>query len=113
MANSRGGRRKDAGRPKGSRNRANSFQKTKLSALAKEHTKTAFLTLVDVAENGTTDGSRVSAAIAILDRAFGRPREALLEQYDLEEPLREPTEEEIDAKLRELGIPLDLLLLEE
>jgi len=38
-------------------------------------------TTVDVAENGQSDTARISAACAILDRGFGKPREAGLSQY--------------------------------
>ena len=37
------------------------------------YTKEALQTLVDIARNGRTDAARVSAANAILDRAYGKP----------------------------------------
>ena len=39
----------------------------------KNPVKTGLLTLVDVARNGRTDAARVSAANALLDRAYGKP----------------------------------------
>lgn len=45
--------------------------------LAREHTPLAIETLVQVAGSGTTDAARVSAASALLDRAWGRPAQAV------------------------------------
>ena len=42
-------------------------------APAKTYTEEALDTLVDVARNGRTDAARVSAANALLDRAYGKP----------------------------------------
>jgi len=77
----RGGKRKGAGRPSGAVNRAAAEQKARLSEIAREYTETAFSTLVDVAQNGQSDTARISAACAILDRGFGKPREAGLNEY--------------------------------
>jgi hypothetical protein len=70
---SRGGYREGAGRPPGSSNRCSTQQSQRLSELARAHTDEALLTLVDVARNGRTDAARVSAANALLDRAYGKP----------------------------------------
>ena len=72
---SRGGAREGAGRPAGTPNRATVDMKARLSELAREHTAAAFDTLVDVCENGLNETARISAATAILDRGYGRPRE--------------------------------------
>ena len=69
----RGGYREGAGRPAGSTNKSSPKQSQRLSELAKTYTEEALETLVDVARNGRTDAARVSAANALLDRAFGRP----------------------------------------
>ena len=69
----RGGFREGAGRPSGSTNKSCPEQSQRLSELAKTHTEAALETLVDVARNGRTDAARVSAANALLDRAYGRP----------------------------------------
>jgi hypothetical protein len=45
--------------------------------MAKEHAKDALLTLVEIAKGNTAASARVSAAIAILDRAYGKPSQAL------------------------------------
>lgn len=34
-------------------------------------------TLADIAKNGESEAARVSAATAILDRAYGRPKQAV------------------------------------
>ena len=69
----RGGFREGAGRPVGSTNKSSPEQSQRLSELAKTHTEEALQTLVDVARNGRTDAARVSAANALLDRAYGKP----------------------------------------
>jgi hypothetical protein len=48
--------------------------------LAREHTATAFDALIDVCENGLNETARISAATAILDRGFGKPRETEQDQ---------------------------------
>jgi len=78
---SRGGTREGAGRPVGSPNRATVDMKSRLSVLAREHTYTAFETLIDVCEHGTSETARIAAATALLDRGFGKPREAGADQY--------------------------------
>jgi hypothetical protein len=77
----RGGIREGAGRPVGSQNRATVDMKSRLSFLAREYTWTAFDTLLDVCENGQSDSARIAAATALLDRGFGKPREANFSQY--------------------------------
>ena len=65
----RGGFREGAGRPY----KSSPEQSQRLSELAKTYTEEALETLVDVARNGRTDAARVSAANALLDRAYGKP----------------------------------------
>ena len=69
----RGGFREGAGRLSGSTNKSSPEQSQRLSELAKTYTEEALQTLVDVARNGRTDAARVSAANALLDRAYGKP----------------------------------------
>ncbi len=83
----RGGKRDGAGRPKGSSNRATVDQKMRLSQLAKEYAGSAIQALADIAENGQSETARIAAACAILDRGYGRPREAGLTQYMTPSPL--------------------------
>jgi len=82
-----GGKRKGAGRPSGTVNRATAEQKRRLSEFAREHTNIAFAALIDIAENGQSETARISAACAILDRGFGKPREAGLSEYSETGPL--------------------------
>jgi len=78
-----GGYREGAGRPAGSTNRTTVEQSQRLSELAKAHTEAALLTLVDVAKNGRSEAARVSAANALLDRAYGKP--AIYQESDQRE----------------------------
>ena len=82
----RGGVREGAGRPAGSANRATVDMKSRLSELAREYTWSAFDTLVDVCENGQSESARIAAASALLDRGFGKPREAGMDQYSERKP---------------------------
>lgn len=69
----RGGARAGAGRKPGVVS-----QLTKdIQAMAREHAEAALKTLVDVAKEGETESGRVAAANSILDRAYGKPKQAL------------------------------------
>lgn len=68
-----GGARPGAGRPKGRKNNAT----LEIEAKAKKYAGDALKALRDVAKNSENDSARVAAACAILDRAHGRPRQAL------------------------------------
>ena len=93
----RGGKREGAGRPEGSVNRATVEQKATISDLAKEFTELALGALVEVAQAGS-DAARVAAANALLDRAYGKPPQALT--GDPENPLH------VEAKVvREIVYP--------
>ena len=76
-----GGHRQGAGRPAGSPNRATVDQKARLSELARQHAGTAIEALAQVAESGQTETARIAAACAILNRGYGKPREATSAQY--------------------------------
>lgn len=69
----RGGKRPGAGRKPGKVNAA----KRALSDMAQAHAEDALDTLVDIAKLGESESARVSAAIAILDRAYGKPPQSL------------------------------------
>jgi hypothetical protein len=45
--------------------------------LLREHTHTALEALVEIIESGSPDAARVAAAVALLDRAYGKPRQAI------------------------------------
>ena len=72
-----GGRRPGAGRPPGSRNKATLAREAgakTLTDLARENTEDALAALLEVARDTTApSAARVSAATALLDRAWGRP----------------------------------------
>mgnify|MGYP000577886164 CR=1 FL=1 len=72
MAGKHGGRREGAGRKKGAVSKA----KREIAEEAKQFASAALATLVDVAQNSDSDSSRVSAAVAILDRGYGKPHQA-------------------------------------
>lgn len=74
MAAKHGGKRPGAGRPAGARNRATVEQKRTLTEMAQDHTAIALAALVEVAKTGS-DAARVSAANALLDRGYGKPRQ--------------------------------------
>lgn len=65
----RGGKRPGAGRKAGKVSAA----KRAISELAKDHAQSALDTLVQIATAGESEAARVSAANAILDRAYGKP----------------------------------------
>ena len=71
-----GGIRPGAGRPAGSQNADTAAMRAALSALLEGQVHIAITALTDIAQNGTSEAARVSAAIAILDRTHGRPRPA-------------------------------------
>ena len=71
---SRGGNRLGAGRPAGSQNADTAAMRAALSRLLEGEVHIAVAALADIAQNGTSDAARVSAACAILDRTHGRPR---------------------------------------
>jgi len=65
-----GGRRPGAGRPKGSKNKAN----RELRDLARSYTAQALETLAHIAQKGESEAARVQASVALLDRAWGKPK---------------------------------------
>lgn len=73
MAAQRGGKRPGAGRKPGRVSAA----KRNLSDMAKDYAKAALATLVDVhSDKQAPHSARVSAATAILDRAYGKPSQS-------------------------------------
>lgn len=69
----RGGRRPNAGRPKGRK----SAYTLEIEAAAKEYAGDALKTLAAVAKTSENDSARVAAANALLDRGYGKPRQAV------------------------------------
>jgi hypothetical protein len=68
-----GGKRIGAGRPAGSANKANREQRICISNDAKQYGALALKALAEIAAHGVSESARVSAATAILNRAYGRP----------------------------------------
>lgn len=71
-----GGARTGAGRPKGSRDAATKEQQATIGELARALAPAALKALREVAEAGS-DSARVAAANSILDRAYGKPVQAV------------------------------------
>jgi hypothetical protein len=46
---------------------------TDIRSLARSHTSLAIKVLAGIAKDGTNDGARVAAAVALLDRGWGKP----------------------------------------
>ena len=65
-----GGRRPGAGRPRGSKNKAGK----ELRDLARSYTEDALKTLSQIAQKGESEAARVQASVALLDRAWGKPK---------------------------------------
>ena len=70
------GERRGPGR-KGIPNKATKEAKVALEELAKGHSEAALQALVHVATTGESEAARVSAAVAILDRGYGKPRQSV------------------------------------
>ncbi len=68
-----GGKRDGSGRKLGVPNKVT----LELGEAAREYTPQALKTLVHVCEKGQSESARVAAACAILDRGFGKPKQAL------------------------------------
>ena len=68
----RGGVRAGAGRPKGSVQKAPRADKVSFAELARQHAPAALQVLVQIMQTGVSEAARVSAATAIMDRAYGK-----------------------------------------
>lgn len=73
----RGGSRPGAGRKPGRPDRATAEQKDGLEAQARAFTKVALMALVKIATRGTSESARVTAAMGLLDRGYGKPRQTV------------------------------------
>lgn len=105
--NPRGGKREGAGRPPGPNGRGAAFKHVR--ELARSHAEEAVLTIVDIMRKSEDGWLSLACANAILDRAFGKPREGQV--VEQEEMLTKgyPTLEDLEAELIAEGIPIDLL----
>lgn len=70
---SRGGARQGAGRPKGRKD----AKTIEIQAAAKEYAGDALAALAEIVNNGASEAARISAATALLDRGYGKPRQAI------------------------------------
>lgn len=77
MSSKMGGARLGAGRPKGALNKRTIAQGISLSALAQKHAPAAIAELVRVMHKSDSDAARVSAAVVILDRGYGKAPQAV------------------------------------
>ena len=82
----RGGKREGAGRPSGAKNIATAELKRSLSELAREYTDDALSALFEIARYGRSERARVAAAIAILDRGYGKPYASIEGQHEKDLP---------------------------
>lgn len=74
----KGGARPGAGRPKGARDRATQSQKASIEERARQHADAALAALAEVvADESAPHSAKVSAATALLDRGYGKPRQAV------------------------------------
>lgn len=65
------------GRQAGVPNRARREDKIAIEDLAKKFAPSALQALAHVATKGESEAARVSASVALLDRGYGKPRQAL------------------------------------
>lgn len=75
----RGGKRDGSGRPKGAVNKATAD----IREAAQEYSAQALAVLVRVATQGESEAAQVAAANSILDRAHGKPKQAVDVQADV------------------------------
>jgi|SRR5665213_1823955 len=64
--------------------------------LAREHTALALETLATIAKSGKSEAAQVSAAIALLDRGWGKPTQPIGDDWK-DDPLAEATAKERQA----------------
>src|ERR1051325_8688468 len=69
----RGGKRPGAGRPRGSINKAS----RELREIAQAYTVEAIETLAHLMRSAESEGTRLNAANALLDRAYGKPTQMI------------------------------------
>lgn len=89
------------GRPKGQTQIATNTDRRSLAQLARAYTKEALMALVEIFQDKTAGAARVTAAIAVLDRGYGKPAQS----HELTGPNQGPVMMKLDqavlAKLPE------------
>jgi hypothetical protein len=74
---------------------------TDIRSLARSHTATAINTLVGVMrERKSSPSARVAAAVALMDRGWGKPSQAM--EITQDRPLERLSDAELTAFLREI-----------
>src|SRR5690349_16441812 len=64
-------------RPKGALNKRTLEHGATIETLARAHTEIALKTLARIAEKGESETAQVAAANSLLDRGYGKPRQAI------------------------------------
>jgi len=72
-ANKQIGNKRGRGRPPGAKN----AKTLEIEAAAREYAGDALAALLEIATTGDSEPARVSAATALLDRGYGRPRQSM------------------------------------
>jgi hypothetical protein len=80
-----GGARPGAGRQPGVPNKV----KREIAEAAQEYSEAALRTLAEVMTNGDSAAARVAAANSILDRAHGKPAQAMKLSGDQDSPIQQ------------------------
>ena len=68
-----GGTRKGSARLRGWRDTGSTGQRLAIEELARQQSTIAIAALTSIARSGNSEAAKVAAAVAILDRAYGRP----------------------------------------
>lgn len=89
----RGGYRPGSGRPKGVPNKATA----EIKAIAQPYSEEAVHTLAQIMREGESEAAKVSAANSILDRAWGKPSQAVQHSGEMSHTVM--TKEQRDAAL--------------
>jgi hypothetical protein len=109
----RGGRRPNSGRKSGSKNkrlrRMLAIDGVHLSELARQYSEEAIKALVKTVRTTKSEAARVSAATALLDRAYGKPSVQVDVSARGRVDLVYRSEAEFRQALIDRGIPVGLL----
>jgi hypothetical protein len=68
-----GGKRPGSGRRRGARTK----KTIEIQEAAKKYAGDALAALAEIVKDGTSEAARISAATALLDRGYGKPRQAI------------------------------------